>query len=109
MSLSLSCGCGAQVELDETFAGQNVVCPECMQSICVPVVNRHPRVPTSGYALASMVLALVGMFTVVLSAVAILLGIAGLVSIARHRDRQGLVRLACVRHHDAALAWLLWP
>ena len=86
MSLSLSCPCGARFDIEETLAGQHIACPECQQSIKVPVPNRG-GLRTSGYALVSVVLALVGMFTVVLSALAIVLGFAGLVSISRHRDQ----------------------
>jgi len=88
MGLSLSCTCGARFEVEDSVAGQSVACPECQQAIKVLPV-RAARVRTSGYALASMVLALVGMFTVVLSVIAIVVGMAGLVSIARHRERVG--------------------
>jgi Domain of unknown function (DUF4129) len=86
MSLSLSCACGAKFEVAETFAGQSVACPECQQPVRVPAAT-GARLQTSGYALASVVLALVGMFTIVLPALAVLLGLCGLVSIARHRGR----------------------
>ena len=41
------------------YAGQHIACPECQQSIKVPVPNRG-GLRTSGYALTSVVLALVG-------------------------------------------------
>ena len=87
MSLPLSCVCGARFEVEEAFSGQSVACPECQQSIKVPLAGRA-RLRTSGYALASVVLALVGMFTIVLSAIAVVLGFIGLTSIARHRDQR---------------------
>jgi len=86
MSLPLSCACGARFEVEEAFSGQSVACPECQQSIKVPLAGKA-RLRTSGYALASVVLALVGMFTIVLSAIAVVLGFIGLTSIARHRDQ----------------------
>ena len=86
MSLSLTCACGARFEVTETLAGQSVACPECQQSLTVPVPNRT-RLRTSGYALASVVAALVGMFTIVFTAAAVILGLIGLVSISRNRDR----------------------
>jgi hypothetical protein len=86
MSLSLTCACGAKFEVAETFAGQSVACPECQQPVRVPAAT-GTRLRTSGYALASVVLALVGMFTIVLPALAVILGICGVVSIARHRSR----------------------
>lgn len=86
MSLSLSCACGARFEVEETFAGQTVSCPECQRGVPAPAASLHqPR--TSGYALASTVLALVLAFTFVGTILAVLLGIIGLVSISRHRGQ----------------------
>jgi hypothetical protein len=88
MALSLSCPCGAGFEVEDTFAGQAIACPDCGAALKVPLL-RPPRLRTSGLALASVVLALVGAFTVVGTAVAAVLGALALVSIARHRDRLG--------------------
>ncbi|MHB1424449.1 MAG: DUF4190 domain-containing protein [Gemmataceae bacterium] len=82
----LTCACGARFEVDESLAGQEVLCPECQQPLQAPAAARLPRV-TSGWALASVLLALIGAFTVLGTVVAVLLGIVALVSIARHRDR----------------------
>jgi hypothetical protein len=81
----LTCACGARFEVEDTFAGQEVGCPECQQPVKVPARARVPP-RTSGYALASVVVALVGAFTPA-TPVAILLGIAALVSISRNRGR----------------------
>ena len=81
MSLSLSCACGAKFEVAETFAGQGVACPECQQPVKVPAAT-GARLRTSGYALASVVLALVGMFTIVLPALAVILGICMIIAAA---------------------------
>jgi hypothetical protein len=86
MALSLSCPCGARFEVEDTFAGQAVSCPECQCSLKTPGLARGP-IRTSGYAVASAVLSLVGAFTVVLSLVAALLGAVALVDIARQRGR----------------------
>jgi hypothetical protein len=86
MALSLSCSCGAGFEVEDTFAGQGIACPDCGAPLRVPVL-RPPQLRTSGYALASVVVALLGAFTVVGTAVAAALGVVALVSIARHRDR----------------------
>jgi hypothetical protein len=88
MALSLSCPCGAGFEVEDTFAGQAIACPDCGAALQVPP-SRPPRLRTSGFALASVVLALVGAFTVVGTALAAVLGAVALVSIARHRDRLG--------------------
>ena len=86
MPLSLSCACGVRFEVEETFAGQTVSCPDCQRGVAAPTASRQqPR--TSGYALASAVLALVLSFTFVGTIIAVLLGIIGLVSISRHRGQ----------------------
>src|SRR6516164_3561812 len=86
MALSLSCSCGARFEVDETFAGQVVGCPECHRSLKTPALVQGPLY-TNGFAVASAVLALVGAFTIVLTAVAVMLGSVALVDIARNRGR----------------------
>src|SRR5262249_51746768 len=86
MALSVSCACGAAFEVADTFAGQLVTCPDCHQALRVASLARGPP-RTSGYAVASVVLALVGAFTIVFTLLAVLFGVAGLMSIARHRDR----------------------
>jgi hypothetical protein len=86
MSVSVCCPCGAHFEVAESLAGQDVRCPECQASLKVSAPSGgRPR--TSGYALASVVLALVGMFTVIFTLLAVVLGIVGLVSIARNRKQ----------------------
>jgi hypothetical protein len=86
MALALSCACGAAFEVEDTFAGQAIACPDCGERLRVPPL-RPPQLRTSGFALASVVLALAGAFTIIGTAVAAILGIVALVSIARHRDR----------------------
>jgi hypothetical protein len=86
MTLSLTCSCGARLEIDDKFAGQTLRCPDCEQSLQAPFLGRLP-LRTSGFAVASFVLALVGAFTVVGTLLAIVLGLIALVDIKRHRDR----------------------
>ena len=85
MAISISCLCGTLFEVPETLAGQSISCPECQVAVTVPASTRVP-LRTSGYALASVISALVGMFTVVFTVLAVILGIAALVSISRHRN-----------------------
>jgi hypothetical protein len=82
----LTCACGTRFEVDDSLAGQEVLCPECRQPVQAPTAARAPRV-TSGWALASVLLALIGAFTVLGTLLAVLLGLIALVSISRHRDR----------------------
>jgi len=82
----LTCPCGARFDVDDSLAGQQVLCPECQQPVQAPPVDRLPRV-TSGWALASVLLALLGAFTVVGTVAAVVLGFIALVSISRKRDR----------------------
>ena len=86
MALSLRCSCKAHFEAEDTFAGQVVSCPDCGAALKVPVV-RPTTLRTSGFALASVTAALVGAFTLVGTLTAIVLGVIGLVSVIRHRDR----------------------
>ena len=82
----LTCACGTRFEVDASLAGQEVLCPECQQPLQAPSAARPPLL-TSGWALASVLLALLGAFTVVGTLVAVVLGVVALVSIARHRER----------------------
>jgi hypothetical protein len=86
MALSLTCACGARFEVEDTLAGQEVGCPECQQPLRAPALRQVP-LRTSGYALASTVLVLVGAFTVVGTILGVVLGAVALVSIARNRER----------------------
>ncbi|HWG43647.1 MAG TPA: DUF4190 domain-containing protein [Gemmataceae bacterium] len=89
----LTCACGARFEVDNTLAGQDVLCPECQQPLKAPAQDRLPQV-TSGWALASVVLALVGAFTIVGTVLAVLLGFYALRHISRNRQRVRGIGLA---------------
>lgn len=87
MSLSLHCPCGARFEVEETFAGQEVACPECQGPVKAPPAHRAGPRRTSGYAIASLILALAGAFTVIGTLAAVLLGVAALIQVSRQRQR----------------------
>jgi hypothetical protein len=86
MSLLLSCSCGARFEVEEAFAGQEVACPECRRPLRAPSPQCAPR-RTSGLALASVILAVAGTFTILGTLLAVVLGLLALVSIARRHER----------------------
>src|SRR5260221_13020215 len=86
MSLSLTCDCGARFEVEDTLAGQTVACPDCQEPIKAPAAQRPP-LRTSALALASVICALVGAFTIVGTIAAVILGVVAVVTITRHRDR----------------------
>lgn len=90
-TVAVTCTCGAYLEIDVTFAGQRVPCPDCQMPLDVPALERKR---TSGLALASLLVALVGGFTVIGNVVAIVLGALGLRSIARHPNDLAGRRLA---------------
>jgi hypothetical protein len=86
MPLSLTCDCGARFDAEDALAGQFVACPECQQPLQVPALQRPPM-RTSGFALASFLLAVVGAFTVVGTVAAVVLGLIAVVRILRDRER----------------------
>ena len=86
MPLSLTCDCGARFEVEDALAGQTVSCPECQEPIKAPSAKR-PTLRTSGFALASFLLAVVGAFTVVGTIAAVVLGLIAVVAILRDRER----------------------
>ena len=86
MPLSLTCDCGARFDVEDALAGQTVACPECQEPLKAPALQR-PTVRTSGFALASFLLAIVGAFTVVGTVAAVVLGLIAVVRILRDRER----------------------
>jgi hypothetical protein len=85
MSLTVTCPCGVCFEVEETFAGRSVGCPDCQRAVTVPAPQRGP-LRTSGFAIGSLVLALLGAFTIIGTLAAIVCGILALVRIARDRE-----------------------
>ena len=98
MSLSLTCACGALLEIDDTFAGKKINCPDCNRPL-----NTVPPAPaptqTDGYALASFMLATIGAFTVVGTLAAIVCGI-----LALRRIRQAGAPVGGKRFAQAGIA-----
>src|SRR5260370_4798880 len=86
MTLAINCTCGAHLEVDDRFAGQTIQCPDCHKGLQAPSLT-SPLQRTSGLALASLILALVGAFTVVGTIVAVVLGGLALRQIARQPDK----------------------
>jgi hypothetical protein len=85
MSIALTCDCGARFEVEDLFAGQEVNCPECQHPTLAPLVKDPPR-RVSLLALYSLVVAVVGAFTLVGSAAAAVLA---LIALARMHNRRG--------------------
>jgi hypothetical protein len=88
MAVSLTCGCGARLEIDDKFAGQTVHCPDCQRPLAAPkAAPQAVALRTSGFALTSLILALVGAFTVLGTLAAVVFGIIALVQIGKQSDR----------------------
>jgi hypothetical protein len=86
MTISLTCACGALLEIDDKFAGQTISCPDCQRQLqAVPADKAGRR--TSGFALCSLVVAIIGAFTVVGTLLAVALGAFALWDIKRKPDR----------------------
>jgi hypothetical protein len=86
MTISLTCACGVHLEIDDTFAGKTVNCPDCQRPLVVP--KPEPAgLQTSGFALASLILALVGAFTLLGTALAVVFGLLALRDITRRPEQ----------------------
>jgi hypothetical protein len=92
MTLALTCACGARLEIDEKFAGQTIECPDCNRPLETAPAAKPPK--TSGLALASLLLALIGAFTLVGTLLAIACGLMGLKQIRRAPEQIGGARYA---------------
>jgi len=86
MPFALTCKCGAHLEIDDKFAGQTINCPDCQTPLQAPTSETAGQ-RTSGLALASMILALVGAFTIVGTIAAIFVGAVALLVISRSSGR----------------------
>jgi hypothetical protein len=86
MPFAVTCGCGARLEIDDRFAGQVIHCPDCQSPL--PATGPNPaRRRTSGLALASIILALAGAFTIVGTVAAIFVGGLALIQLSRNPGR----------------------
>lgn len=92
MAIALTCVCGAMLEIDDKFRGQKIPCPDCNR-----LLDTTPPPPppsrTSGWAVASLVVSVAGMLTLVGPIVGVVCGFLGLREIERD-PRVGGVRLA---------------
>jgi len=85
----LTCECGAHFETDD-LSVQEILCPQCQQLLSL-LTHAVPARRTCLFSLFSLVLALVGFFTLIGSVLALLCGLTALVSIARRpRQLQGI-------------------
>src|SRR5262245_37908739 len=82
MTLSIKCACGVPLEFDDSFAGKQINCPDCQRPLTIPQANQATA-RTCGFALASLLLALVGAFTLVGTVAAVVLGAVALVRMRR--------------------------
>ena len=93
MPIAVTCSCGARLEIDDKFAGQSIPCPDCHK----PIVAQPPLPPptrTSGLAVLSLLLALVGAFTIVGTVAAMACGAIAYRQLTRKRSNVGGVRIA---------------
>ena len=74
--------------MEDAFGALELACPECQQRLQVPsAAGQRLQQRTSALALGSLILAVMGAFTVVGSAVAVILGLAAIVVILCRRER----------------------
>jgi len=86
MPLAMTCACGARLEIDDKFAGQAITCPDCHRPLSFKQSDLSGR-RTSGLAIASILLALVGAFTIVGTVAAVLIAAVALVQIGNNPGR----------------------
>ncbi|MCS7045160.1 MAG: hypothetical protein NZO58_02265 [Gemmataceae bacterium] len=93
MAIPLTCTCGARLEIDDKFAGQTITCPDCYKPIATPA-PKLVATSTSGLAVLSLVLALVGALTIVGTLAAVVCGAVAYRRLSRAPGPVGGVRLA---------------
>jgi hypothetical protein len=93
MPLSLTCTCGAKLEIDDKFAGKIITCPDCDKQLST-APEQVWAARTSGYAIASLIFALVGPFTLIAPLLAIACGAFALSHITRQPEAVGGKRFA---------------
>jgi hypothetical protein len=93
MSISVTCSCGARLEIDEKFLGKDIPCPDCARLLPTKTAAAPPPLDlpdhrrVSGLAVLSLTLAIVGAFTIVGTLAAIAVGMIALRRIARQPDK----------------------
>ncbi len=99
MAISLTCSCGARLEIDDKFAGQAIPCPDCQRPLNTAAgTPEPPDLPVSGLALTSLILALVGAFVPLVPIAAIVVGY-----LATAADRAGAERIGGLRFAHAGM------
>src|SRR5262245_23364569 len=86
MSISLTCTCGAFLEVDDRFAGQMIQCPDCGRPLQAAPGEKLP-LRTSGWAIVSLLSSVAGALTLVGPLLGIAAGGFALRSIRKHPDR----------------------
>ncbi|MCI0684170.1 MAG: hypothetical protein L0Y71_18835 [Gemmataceae bacterium] len=96
MPISLKCTCGARLDIDDKFAGQTIPCPDCNKPLVAEPAPppAQPATSTSGLAVLSLLLALIGAFTVVGTLAAIACGAVAYRRVTRRGSTVGGARLA---------------
>ena len=95
MAISLTCTCGARLEIDDKFAGQVIPCPDCQRPLNTTAgTPAPPDLPTSGLALTAMILALVGAWVPLVPLAGIAVGYQALRQIRRAPERIGGLNFA---------------
>jgi hypothetical protein len=94
MPISVTCQCGARLEIDEKFLGKEIPCPDCQRPLPTQAPAKPPPLDLpnhrrkSGLAVLSLTLALVfGWVPIVGPLAAIAFGFLGLRQIAKHSNR----------------------
>ena len=94
MPISLTCSCGARLEIDDKFAGQTIPCPDCNKPLNTAPEPQAKLLPISGLAVTSLILAIAGAFTIVGSLAAIPVGLFAIRQIGRDPDKIGGLNIA---------------
>jgi hypothetical protein len=89
MAISLTCVCGAILEIDDKFRGQRIPCPDCNRLLDTTPPPPPPKA-TNGWALASVIFSLGGMLTLIGPLVGVACGLFGLRQIGRDPNVAGL-------------------
>ncbi len=96
MPISVTCECGSHLEIDEKFLGKEIPCPDCQRPLPTKAPPKPPPLDlpdnrrTSGLAVMSLAVALVGMFTFIGSLAAIAIGYFAMRAIKRSKRLEGL-------------------
>jgi hypothetical protein len=80
MPLSVTCQCGARLDIDEKFLGKEILCPDCQRplptkaTVAPPPLDLPSHKRVSALAVLSLAVGLVGIFTIVGSIASIVMG-----------------------------------